>query len=331
MMASTAQNRRPQRLILDTNVWRYIVDDNAIPHLLKHTRKYDADILIAPSVLYEAMRSGDALLRQKLVSSMAMKKWCRLMPEAFSESQELLEEIRRVRPDWLKIPKQPQEFIQLRYDWSRRIGGFWDRARFNTEQEASYISTSNGDLEIAREGARNRRDDLKNSSWKESHPLKHVWVDLPLRPAGWGNKPVEAWRALGWMATGNAISRGDHPYREWLSDFVDLDKIQFDSTGWVKFWLFDIDLLRMPRAWLRWAFEHLQQFRKVTDGAPCDVQLATYLLDADCVVSADKTFIQLVERVRTEAPFTIARGICVPGGIPGIEALFEVMSTCGQR
>lgn len=63
----------------------------------------------------------------------------------------------------------------------------------------------------------------------------------------------------------------------------------------------------MPRFWLRWAFEHLRLFHKVTDGTPGDAQLATYLLEADVVVSADKNFLRITDAVRPYARFSMAK------------------------
>jgi len=44
------------------------------------------------------------------------------------------------------------------------------------------------------------------------------------------------------------------------------------------------------------------QRRKVTDGTPCDTQLATYLLEADIVLSSDGGFIDRIEECRKYAP-----------------------------
>src|SRR5262249_47322877 len=71
---------------------------------------------------------------------------------------------------------------------------------------------------------------------------------------------------------------------------------------WVRFWFYDVDLHAVPRRWLRWAFDYLQAFRKVTDGTPCDTQLATYLPEADIVLSSDGGFIDRIEECRKYAP-----------------------------
>src|SRR5437016_3443000 len=45
----------------------------------------------------------------------------------------------------------------------------------------------------------------------------------------------------------------------------------------------------------------MQAFRKVTNGTPCDTQLATYLLEADIVLSSDGGFVDRIEECRKYA------------------------------
>jgi hypothetical protein len=77
--------------------------------------------------------------------------------------------------------------------------------------------------------------------------------------------------------------------------------------------------------------EHLQLFHKVTDGTPADAQLATYLLEADVVVSADKNFLRITDAVRPYAQFSIAKTKLVAGGESGAtETLGFLQAGCGS-
>jgi hypothetical protein len=80
-----------------------------------------------------------------------------------------------------------------------------------------------------------------------------------------------------------------------------------DPASWLQFWFYEVDAKAMPRFWLRSAFEYLQGFRKITDGTPCDTQLATYLPEAALAVSADKTFIYIASACRPFAPCQFAQ------------------------
>jgi hypothetical protein len=100
-----------------------------------------------------------------------------------------------------------------------------------------------------------------------------------------------------------------HPSKDWLEGELDLQFMANQSEELTRFWLHEVDLLMMRRHWLRWAFEFLQRFRRVTDGTPVDIQLGTYLIDADLFVSADKVLIWIASRCRLDAPFVVAEPV----------------------
>lgn len=69
---------------------------------------------VAPAVLYEILRLKDVSLRATLVRLITNSRFHRLMPEAYSESMEILREIERVRPDWLRDVPDLQFFNRLK-------------------------------------------------------------------------------------------------------------------------------------------------------------------------------------------------------------------------
>jgi hypothetical protein len=109
------------------------------------------------------------------------------------------------------------------------------------------------------------------------------------------------WRAHAFLSITPALTDPEHPYTTWLDADVDVRAMLSDSEGWVSFWFYDVDLQAVPRCWLCWAFDYLQAFRKVKDGTPCDTQLATYLPEADIVLSSDGGFVDRIEECRKYA------------------------------
>ena len=83
----------------------------------------------------------------------------------------------------------------------------------------------------------------------------------------------------------------------------------------------------MPWFWLRWAFQYYQSFYKVTGGTPGDAQLATYLSEADVVVSADKNFLRIADAVRPYAPVPIAKTKLVAADKKGVTETLEFLQT----
>ena len=70
---------------------------------------------------------------------------------------------------------------------------------------------------------------------------------------------------------------------------------------------------------MRWAFQYLQMFLKVTAGTPGDAQLGTYLPEADFAVSADRNFIRMTDMLRPYSPRPVALPKLVKGDAEGVE------------
>lgn len=318
-------NRQGMRILFDTNVWRYVIDAGAEVHLHRAIARSKAILQAAPAVLYETLRMRESETRNKIIRLITNQKWRRLMPEAFSEAAELKAEIHRLRPEWLRTRRDVTTFQRFRYDWRRNKGGFWSRVQLHTEEEAARIAYLDGNLlETARAQAYQSRQEMLNLSPNNAHtPLNNVMA-MPIGAIpGWEGQPVEYWRIASLYSFHRllyGILRGaqNHPYEQWLGDEVDWAAMYANDESFNRFWLYEVIPAALPRFWLRSAFEFLQQWHKVTDGTPCDSQLATYLVESDAIISADKNFIRFAERSRQYAPFPVARPYQLAGGIAGI-------------
>jgi hypothetical protein len=318
------------RILFDTNIWNYLADYSSVAALKRAAMGSATKILVAPSTLYEALRINSAETRARRAALITDSAWTRLMPEAYSESQEFLKEIGRLRPQWLKAKGNRGPVQRLRHDWGRTKRGFWTRVRKNPDQEAQYIKElGDVDLEAARKHAYAQRKLFMESNWDFSTPLTDVVGTLVNRPPGYDGDKIEAWRVNAWSSTTNALGNANHPYIEWLSADVNFDVLIRDQASWLRFWFYEIECSQMPRFWLRWAFEHLQLFHKVTDGTPADAQLATYLLEADVVVSADKNFLRITDAVRAYAQFSMAKTKLVAGDKIGATETLEFLRAGG--
>src|SRR6185437_7451713 len=88
------------------------------------------------------------------------------------------------------------------------------------------------------------------------------------------------------------------------------------ARGWAhpslaRLFLYETDRSRLPGSWLRWAMRTLQVTRKTNQGTPVDNQIGSYRLDADVLVTADRVFHAVVERVVTEAVVPVAVPVLV--------------------
>ncbi|MGE0315930.1 MAG: hypothetical protein AB7P21_30305 [Lautropia sp.] len=320
-----------QRLaILDSNVWRYVADAGAELALIRAARSSPLRIAVAPAVLYEALRMRDADLRRRLARLMTEPGWERLMPEAYLEAMDVLDEMRCHRPGWLRQPPDQSRFNRFRYDWVRRRGGFWERARIATDKESRDLALLDNNLmDRARDEARATRQTLQQDGWHyHSIRLSDVRAGWSDAAPGWDGRQVAAWRAAAVDSTRTNWLRAGAS-RDWLEPFIDFHHIQYPDASWYQFWLDDVRETTLPREWLRWAVPFLQGMRKVTDGTPGDAQLAIYLVDADLLVTADRAFAEIVDRVREEAPFPLAQTLLLPAGTDGVNMLLMHLSSEG--
>lgn len=311
------------RVLLDTNIWRYLVDAQAIPLL----RRSNHEVLVAPAVVYEAFRTHDVELRTRLVDALTLPHWRRLMPEAYSESMEVIAEIRRVRPDWMRDKPDKTLFNRLRYDWRASKGGFWYRARHETERERalvanpSLLTQAQAQARAAREEAKSFPRELERASFRT---LRGAFGEDSGES---GRLEFEPWRYTSMVAWMQGMHFPGHPYQDWLNPFVITAFLAYSSPSLEMFWLRDVGTSAMPRNWLRFVFEYQQRFHRVTAGTPGDAQLGTYLVDADVMFSADKNFVRFAERASAEAPFAVARSVLVPAGAAAVEAVLAALVT----
>jgi hypothetical protein len=318
-----------KRALLDTNIWRYVVDSGAQGALLRAARDGAYSVQIAPGVIYETLRLKDAPLRATLVRLMANQRFQRLMPEAYSESMEILREIERVRPDWLRDNPDLRFFNRLRNDWSRKTGGFWVRCERSPLSEARHVTAlDRGQIEDARaEAAEARKEMAANKRWKRIPPMDTMLTGFIHPVPGWRGDMVEAWRTDSFLSMTYALARPDQAYRDWMCPFIEFDDGLLRSAAWGEFWLYLANKSSLPRQWLRWAHAFAQRFRKVTAGSPGDSQLLTYFVETDVVITADRALLDILDECRPYAPCQLPEGQLVPAGAPGVERLLQFLQT----
>ncbi|WP_449471815.1 hypothetical protein [Sphingobium chungangianum] len=320
------------KILLDTNVWSYLAQHALGDAFQAATVKSNAKIVVAPSVVQEALAIPDVPLRNAVTELQTRSRWTRLMPEAYLQCEEIKSEVQRARPDWLSGTPDLARFRRNKYDWTRtnqsrgsnlRKMGFWQRVRDQPDKMAEWFRAAN--LDEAREYARTARDRLRDIGDHRLPALdKAIAVTIDTRTGEVRDQRAEPWRVAGVQATTrHLLSMGD-PYRDWLEPFL-VPVWVTRPTDWDIFWIRDVTAGSMPRHWIRWAFEHLQQARSVSRGTPGDAQLGAYLFDADIVVSADRIFVDLVNQIQDHSPSPMATAVKIKGDASGLEHLLEII------
>jgi len=316
-------------VLLDTNIWRYLVDSGFGDSLFQETRRSNKRVAIAPAVIIESLRMSDPKLRNKIIELQTRGCWERLMPDSFLECEDVKREMLRIHPEWALEEENSNLFRKLRYDWLRSKGGFWEKVRVETEKVANhYRLRDSSTLEEVRSQLRDARksvvdtgarilntnslDDLKGS-WRDGRTGEKIVVD--------------AWRVYAVTIWSNMLSC-ESVFKQWLGCSIDIDLlVSYRASDFVRFWQGEIQQEKVPREWIRAAMYFMQSERKVTDGNPTDSAISTHAIDVDLIVSADKNFVAMLNRLQDEAPFRTAHGVLVQAGNAGIEELLQILSS----
>ena len=309
------------RILLDSNIWRYVADTKAHKELRGAVKRSRHSLVIAPAVLFEAAHTKDSQLRSALLSVMVDPMWKRVMPEAFSEAAELKAEIRRLRKEWLRPKPRLHRYRMLLHGWSKASGGVWDRI----ESDAEFLQDVNREHhERCQDQAYALREDGKKipPSWRTAD-MKKTMASLGSPRPGWDGSPIEAWRIDGLNSLIATLSLKDSPTYDWIEGEIDVETMLADDASFTRFWFHDVRAQSMPRCWLRWGFEFLQRLHKTNDGTPVDIQIETYLADVDVMLSADRRFVWIAERCREDAPFKIAKSEVLPANEDAVVALLD--------
>jgi len=315
---------KPVTVILDTNLWSYIGDEEARPALDELLRANGFALCLAPSVLLEALRTPKPDVRRKIVTAMVSGRPARrLQSEAESEAQEVVAEIRRARPGWMRrLPdlRRADSF----HRWWRK--GIWAAVESDLDgflAQSALLPLQDWDERIVL-GQKEMRQAIiaSNEDWS----ALDGWV-LPAEDSpdwyleGWPTgKRVEGWRASNrdvfWDALALAPKRHlvryeDTTYADFVGARVDLLLMTRSRAEFTRFWFEAVDRQAVRRCWIRWAVAYAQTLTKVTGGNPRDAQHAAYLCDCDIFMTADVRYAQTLNLVRRAAGFSMARVVLV--------------------
>lgn len=184
-----------RRVLIDTNVWRYIVDSDAVERLRGAARSREVRIVAAPAVLQECLRTSDEALRRRLVKAVTRATWTRLVPAVFSQCQDVVQELRRIRPDWIRATPHLGSFMAARADWGSR--GAWRRAQVDPSSGALTLQMVEGSrIGDAREAQTGMRR-LVIAQGDAPVDLRTALCEMS-PTSGYDGRQVECWRIQSW-------------------------------------------------------------------------------------------------------------------------------------
>jgi hypothetical protein len=315
------------RIILDTNLWSTL-DDGSLPRLETLFEELDIQLQVLPSTLLEIVDIPLEEVRRKLVTGLARgSRRTRVRTEADLFAEEVVELIRRTRPEWLRRLPDRSEVERLRTFWLKKV---WRQA---LEDSAALHQHQQGQSplkgHIVDGQKQNRRRMLEEKfvvgdltellgKYEPDSDRASLLGNLP----GWDGSPRPMWRLklahvawyeLGVVGPRARITGEDRTMTDWIEPWVDLGKLRSSPERFVDMWLDEARAADVPRNWLNWAVDFVQLTAKVGSGNPGDAQQASYLVDCDVFLTADRRFVEVLDRGREDAPFSFAGTVLVDG------------------
>lgn len=183
------------RVILDTNLWSSIGDEMVARDFDDLMRSRSLQVLVPPSTLVEVIQLPVAAARQRIIVALAKGPRQRLRTEAESESAEVVSEIRRVRPHWMRKMPDTAKVASLNAFWTKRI---WRAAVEDSGRLHDY--------QIRHNGKRNylvaNQKDQRAIFLRDNASLRPLTALVATSPpdmaesylAGWSGSAVELWR-----------------------------------------------------------------------------------------------------------------------------------------
>lgn len=320
------------RILLDTNIWRYLVDTGFENKLFQVTHRTNVQICIAPAIIVETLRMSDLRTRRKIIELQTRDCWLRLMPESFLECEDVKREMIRTHPEWELKTKNVNLFRKLRYDWVRTKGGFWEKVRTDSDAVAErYKGQDSAGLAQVREQLRDVRKSVSETGIRMLNtPSLRDWKGSWRNPINGEELFADAWRVYAEVIWGNMLSQ-QSVFKQWLGCELDIDfLLSYGALDFVRFWQTEVREELVPREWIRASVYGIQSERKVTDGNPTDSAIAIHAVDVDLIASADKNFVAMLNRIQDEAPFKTAHGVLIQAGSAGMDNLLQIVSSASE-
>ncbi|MBM0123440.1 hypothetical protein [Pimelobacter simplex] len=291
-------------LLIDTNLWSYLSAETDPDSLAKLLSDAGHTAVLNSEMLTEALSTSDATVRARIVNMMCSHHWGKL--HANAPLMELVESVRRLRPQWLRSIPRTDRLRSMDDYWTHR---FYREAKYDQAALVDRILGSTAlqeaTTEISRIQAANKKvwpfldGDLETPALLAQTAEDHLSPD-PRSRLGWPPQtPVRIWRILArdttWAylqreALGRLNGYVDRTYTDTIGAYVDISSMMNDREGFNTLFLFDMDTWDMPRAWWHGTVETLQHATKLADSNGVDAAHASYLPDCDYLLTTDQRF-----------------------------------------
>jgi hypothetical protein len=285
------------RLYLDTNVYAHAAQAAQGPALTDWLRDCGHGVVLSDTLLAETIAIPDETLRMERLAL-----WAEL-PSVIAgslgelQAREFVNEIRRLRPDWRRLPIGDQsEIAGLRA--ARKQG--WQLLRDDPERSlqatGDYRQVEERGIQGVQSGQRTiRADTLQNRKRVDEIMLGSARIPTRQLELDDENDFCRLESVLTWYQALFGRSETLSEYFAYVAPYVRLQSVP--EAQFAAFWLDDVHPGRMPRGWATSLINFAQLRSKIEHGNSGDGRHAGHLLDAELMITEDKGFYDALQFV----------------------------------
>jgi hypothetical protein len=290
---------------LDTNVFSFIAKSGEAREVKQVLERSDALVAASDSQLseiYSIRDEGKRAAELRVITSLTKRH---LPPASYSHAMELLGEIRRLRPEWLRRHPDTSRIEPILNGLKRT----WVQARLHPDQLPPGFDPYHQDSErgIAKQTESQKKVRGVRTRGSRSNPEGRLRFEYETALSGRitveEGDVVGYWRVHALMVWYHALVNRipeSRDYVDWIGPY--LRQLTFKREDWEHFWLREVEPGRMPKDFLTALANYYQIHQRVTHGNPADSLHANHLLDCELFLTADQRFHTVLRQVRMHFP-----------------------------
>jgi hypothetical protein len=295
------------KLYCDTNIYDFISDKQEAQTVRNFLDANGFEVQASSTNVMETYAISDKeLCKQQLKTLSTVATSLEAKPQSWWQAKELLSEIKRVNPHWLRQPASHKLILEEKNflkghlsEWERvinlNIPSKFATSAFRKDFKSGVAKSTFSQKTLRQRLLKNELDlrlnfQSKDGKITELSEGKYLEPDL-------------FWRVDCLLIWFEAIVRRapeSRDYADWLLPYV--RENAFRAPTYVDFWINRVKPEKLPKNRIASLVGFCQMKQKVTHGNPNDQMHSCHALDVDIFITADKPFFKALEA--TAAHFT---------------------------
>ncbi len=285
------------RLYLDTNIYAHAQEVDQESELTDWLRQSGHRVVLSDTLLGEAIAIRDVALRMQRLALWAGLRSVTAGSLGELQAREFVNEVRRLRPGWRRLPVGDESTIAgLRA--ARRKG--WRLLRDDPERSVlamgDYQQVEERGIQGAQAGQRTiRTDSVEKRTRIEAITLGSTRIPIRRLKLDAEDDFCRLESLFSWYQAMFEGSETLSEYSAYAEPYLRLQSVT--EQEFADFWLNEVDLGRMRSGWATSLVNFAQIQRKIQRGNSGDARHAGHLLDAELMITEDRSFYAALEFV----------------------------------